>query len=160
MLIKAFSLAAAAAALTAPAHAPRHAAVCQDGDCSYEDSLTPEQQARLDEKKRKLDARLAVMNRRIEAQVDAAMKRADVQIQLANARAAAATVRAERIRAEFPPEKIDAIVAHAMEQARAGEIAAREAERAVARIQPQIEAMTRNLENMDIDVDVDVDDQD
>ena len=45
-----------------------------------------------------------------------------------------------------------------MERARAGEIAAREAERAVARIRPQLDAMSRSLENMDVDVDVDVDD--
>lgn len=158
MLIKAFSLAAAAAAMTAPAQAPRHVTICQDGDCSYSDSLTPEQQARLDARMRQLDARLAGLNQRIQAQVQAAMARADVQVKIANARAEAASRHAELAMAQFPPEKVDAIVARAMERAKAGEIAAREAERAVARIQPQLDAMSRSLENMDVDVDVDVDD--
>jgi hypothetical protein len=159
MLIKALSL-AAAAVLSASA-APAATTICEDNHCvsSYSD-LTPEQQARLDAKMRRLDARLAVMNQRIEAQVDAAMKRVDVQVKLANARAEAATQRADRIRAEFPQENVDAIVAHAMEQARVGELAAREAEWAVARLQPQLDAMTRDLENVDVDVQVDVDDED
>jgi hypothetical protein len=154
MLIKAMAIATAAVAMTAPATPPAPPSPPHVASCTTYSDLTPEQQARLDAKMKALDAKLARLNVRIQAQVDEAMKRADVQSRIAEQ----ASRHAELAMAQFPPEKIDAMVARAMERARAGERAARAAEEAVARIQPRIDAMTRNLENMDINVDIETDD--
>jgi len=167
MTFKSLAFAAlAAAALAAPAFAspvappappapptpPHHSHCC----INLAGGMTEEQQARLEARMARLDDRLARLGPEIDARVQEAVRRANIQGHVAKvqARAEIAQDRAMTISATVSPERIRAITNRAMASAHAGEVAAEATQRALAGIQPQLDA----LANMDWNIDVQVDD--
>jgi chromosome segregation ATPase len=158
MMIKTLAVTAAAAvALTVPAHAAPEA---KGPHCvSSYSALTPEQQARLDARMAAVDARLAHLDAeiqaRVAAKVGAATRRADVQARVAEAQAEVASRQAEIIAARFSPERIRAITARAEAQAQAGVHAAAAAEAAMRALQPRLDALAREMGDINVDVQID-----